>query len=105
MTARISPADRLDLSRMLLIAALAAAFMFMTLIAADAHLRKRDHETAALAAAIGATQLAMAPSGHPLRDPILLDERVDLRFTPTLPRSLASPFIAVNPPSQKKCAP
>ncbi len=105
MTERTSPADRLDLCRMLLAAALAAAFMLIALIAADALLRKRDHETAALSAAIGATQLALAPSGHPLRDPVLLDDRVDLRFSPTVPQSLASPFIAVNPPSQNKCAP
>jgi hypothetical protein len=93
MTFRARPADRLDLCRKLLAAAMAAAFLLVVLMAADARFRDRDSETAALAAALGTTRLALAPSGHPLRDPILLDARVDLRFMPTLPRFLASPFV------------
>jgi hypothetical protein len=93
MMDRTPPADRLDLCRKILSAVLAAALLFVALPAADALFRSRDTEIAALAAALGTTRLALAPSGHPLRDPILLDNRVDLRFTPTLPRSLSSPFL------------
>jgi hypothetical protein len=93
MTLRTRPADNLDLCRKLLAAAIMAALLLVLVMAADAGFRKRDNETAALAAALGTTRLSLAPSGHPLRDPILLDARVDLRFTPTLPRFLSSPFI------------
>ncbi len=105
MKSRTSPVDRLDFCRMLLAAALAAAFLLIAFMAADARLRKRDHNNAELAAAIGATRLVLAPSGHPLRDPVLLDDRVDLRFTPTLPQTLASPFVAVDSLLQNKCIP
>ncbi len=77
----------------MLAAALAAAFLLAALPAADALFRPRNTELAALADALGTTRLALAPSGHPLRDPILLDNRVDLRFTPTLPAFLTSPFL------------
>lgn len=104
MIQRTSPADRLDLCRKLLAAALATILLSATLTAADGLFRRQDRETAALAAALGATRLALAPSGHPLRDPVLMDPRVDLRFSPTLPPALSFSYGARASSWQNRCA-